>query len=685
MALIANASGPLIDAVLPRLASGRPRIAYHLLRFSGESPDWSEIVERAGLAEVALVTVDVFDTVLHRRLVGDGALELAISQAVAASGGWSGTAQSYATARRSAVTENPSACLAELYESSALSSGVIDADACLRAEFELERRLVRPVPGAADALVAVRASGKQVLFLSDMHLPSALISEFLLDSGLMTASDEIVVSCEAGSSKAGGELFAQIARDRDLPLSSLLHIGNSLWSDGAQAAASGARSMVTQWAEPTMREQWLADLVGTSGPLIAGAARTARLELDRRHPDSTAAEIGVSVVGPLMTAFVLWIRQRALSCGARHVVFLARDGELPYRIAKAMPDRYWEGLELSYVHGNRETLMLAGAHVTGIDAWLEIWAGQSESYLQRSRVSRPFEETLRLMGLSLDDLPPDHLARSLDPSKPIGVNDDDCWIALTGDARVRAIIEARSAEQHELVSEYLAQIGLQNGKSVVVDIGWRGQLGVSIDTLLEPLSGHHPLNLHFGGSGVSSVIDSLAEFERFAFDDSVAAPPMLDVVMSIESFSSSGSERAIGYQRNESGGVEVRFSPAEPGVWNAQRACLWDAAVEVGRLLPEPEELAEFGCIDFDIGEAAAQLLTLLWLLPTEQEALVGTRLQIRVDGEVSPIPLASRYRVSELTGQRPDVPRLWRAASLRLTPRPFRMLLRIYFSAQDR
>ena len=87
---------------------------------------------------------------------------------------------------------------------------------------------------------------------------------------------------------------------------------------------------------------------GSTGVAIAEAARSARSHLGHQGKSyDTAAAIGTQCIGMSMAAFLLWVRANCESENIDQAIFLARDGELPLKMAEAMPADYWE---LSLIH-----------------------------------------------------------------------------------------------------------------------------------------------------------------------------------------------------------------------------------------------------------------------------------------------------------------------------------------------
>ncbi len=420
-----------------------------------------------------------------------------------------------------------------------------------------------------------------------------------------------------------------------------------------------------------------------TGALVANAA--ARV-CDESVPgvDRELHELGADVLGQMMIPFVLWVRARCESEGIRHVEFLARDGEVPYDIANALPDDYWFGWSLGYLHCGRRAWSLAAAHVVGAEAWIDVGTEDSFSFLRHSVNEVRFAAMLERCGLTVADLPAHSPLHRVDATQAHDNRQAQQWTELLRSGDLNDLIEQRAAEPAQLVLASLRQRGLPDGPIALVDVGWRGQQAWMISALLEAATGHQPLHLHFGGDGVRPSIDSRARIERFALDDSKRPHPVDTPVVCIEMFLASGKPRLLGYRRDEGGAVVEEFEKSSSAVDTTTRRVLAAGAVQAARLMPPFSELGSLQAGNHGI-EAVRRLLELFWNHPTKTETSLLSGLRFETDDAGAAIgPVILRYRPTELLG-RSATPRHWRQASLVATPQPFRSMMRLYFSIRGR
>ena len=85
-------------------------------------------------------------------------------------------------------------------------------DACIEQELALEEEALTPTPGIVQALIAARATGARLIFVSDMYLTATQIRRLLRHCGLETFFDDGYSSTDVGRRKATGRMFPWLLR-----------------------------------------------------------------------------------------------------------------------------------------------------------------------------------------------------------------------------------------------------------------------------------------------------------------------------------------------------------------------------------------------------------------------------------------------------------------------------------------
>ena len=628
------------------------------------------------------ISVDVFDTLLTRRVVGDPSLWWIVGSTLVRDGRWHADVDAFVRARRTASDARPNGTLADIYAERVLADHCSPVDG-VATEHAVERSVTVALDGACEGLERLRADGHRLIFVSDMHLSREHIWDCLLDHGLATRSDELVVSSEMGAAKWDGTLFPLLSRGTDAPIG--WHIGNDLWSDVAMAERAGVRALPVRRGEATRLERSMVGHPGSVGAAVAAAALAARSGADGAGPVQDALrEVGADVGGQCLTAFLLWIRETCEGLGVRHVLFLARDGELPLQMARAMPADHWDGFTLTYLQGSRRMWSVAAAASLGVEDWLAAGTADASAFLRQGERALPWGSLLGRLALRPDDLTvaaPRLAGLPADQPLPSGLAAE--WLRALQDPAVRRTIASRAERQHTDLLDHLHTRGVGAGRVAVVDVGWRGQLAWHISAVLRGLTGAEPVHLHFGGVDIATSEAAQVDIRRFAVDDSREALPFPDVVSCVETITASGKERARSLERGTDGSVRLVFDPALPDMDTEHRHELWRAAVAAAAALPSRATLRGWDLRSGDLDRQVRQVLADFWLRPTRVHALAAAHLAAEVDDAGAGVHPVARPYVLRSRGGGPG--RTWRQGSLRLTTPLLRAPLTAVLRLRDR
>lgn len=126
--------------------------------------------------------------------------------------------------------------LQEIYDRLAVRSG-IDKETGMKAEIELELTYCRPNKFLLEVFNRLIKMGKTVIILSDMYLPSNVISEMLTKCGY-TGYDALYVSSDYGETKSFGNIYGLITQKYGKD-KSYIQIGDNPISDIKNAKLNG--------------------------------------------------------------------------------------------------------------------------------------------------------------------------------------------------------------------------------------------------------------------------------------------------------------------------------------------------------------------------------------------------------------------------------------------------------------
>ena len=634
-----------------------PRVAFRLHRMGlgVVTTTWDQLADLVQCERPETLAVDVFDTCLVRDLVGDDAVEESIDR-VGASAGRDGHEEDSSPTKR------------------------VRADLAA----DVEKLLCRPVPDVARSLARVRAHGVAIVFLSDTERSSSTLRAILEEAGIFVEGDRLVASCEAGATKSDGDLFTKMWPADSGQAGQVWHVGDNLWSDVARAQQAGLRAMTIRAAVPTRYETAMAARPSTAGPAVAAGARKARLAIaaaagDVPSIDTELETLGAQVAGQSFGSFLIWTAQQVRTERISQVWFLARDGELLYDMARAVPADHWGDATLGYLHCSRWSWYLAGAASAGLEAWQEAGTRDETSFIHANRHRVPLRSLLGRIGLHSSDLSGHPELGRLPAAKPLPATMAAQWDALLSDPAIGDVIKVRAEERRSLIIGYLQGLGFPDGPVGLVDVGWRGGLASVMSPIIREVTGHEPVHFHFGGDKVLADAEATVDIRRFAFDGVSSPFPVTNPVSCVETFTASGRARVVGYDRADDGTVVPVLEREVSEINNLQHHRLWDGAVRTARHLPSLALLEELQCDTDSLGPDANRVLALWWTDPSgaEPEALRGLGFEADDDGQ-SIQPLVQPYSAMEIALNRKRS-RSWQQGSAALSPWFIVVMLRVY------
>jgi predicted HAD superfamily hydrolase len=334
-------------------------------------------------------------------------------------------------------------------------------------ELQLEQALAVPVRENVDRLQAGD------LIVSDMYLPQRELQN-VLAALRIPDTVELVVSSSEGVRKADGRLWDRlVARYPRLQL----HVGDNLRSDVTEPRKRGLRSEHYTGCDLNRYEQALVD-GSIDGSVVAAACRAARLGRPRHEAseeDRQLDEVFASVFAPLFTGFVDWVLDSCMKRGVRTVLFMARDGQLLYRLACERVRSRGLELVLRYVYGSRRALHLPG--LSDLES-AKSWLLENTPLLSLADVADRAELSRELMTEIAGQYGFDQIECNL------SIKQRERLPALVSDARFVAAIRERSQERWSAANDYYLSVGLGTEPVAMVDVGWNGRMQASLRGIL---------------------------------------------------------------------------------------------------------------------------------------------------------------------------------------------------------
>jgi|GEM_PF-4043164 len=604
-----------------------------------------------------MVTLDVFETVLSRRIAEGVSLALFVAEEAAAKHGLVMSPAEFKASRDLAerrarlIAPGAEPTLADIYRQWMMDSGCSHELGQAIAELELvwEERLLCIVPGIDPLLTRLRQTHGSLVYVSDIHLPSKWLESQLRRHGLFVGGDRLYVSCEHGASKTrDGELFPIVLKLEGRQAREVVHYGNNGHADCRMAMKRGLRAEHLPLANLNRYERALeADSTETLGwsSLLAGASRLARVECCALAPKASEVQLALacSAAAPIQISYVCWLLRTAQEKGIRRLYFLARDGYPLWKCAEKLVAQMAPGMELRYLHVSRAALF---------DPLEE----DGDSVRKRLFWPLPKPPTLHTIAgrlqMEINELaallPPDLVGKAgsqtaLEPETLHAI-----WSEIRSPTRLNQYLAAKTQEKRALALRYFQEQGLMEGlPNAVVDVGWSGSLKRSIDNLLDSVRAARPSLFLFAcrpGPGIRDRLDQVYSFT--GYDKPSWWSNGVDLL--IETFCTVMEGSTIGYQVVDGCAIPIKAAGQE----EAQKAWGMEGVLEAVQLttqrFAEALQLVPRTELPKAMPEVARRVLRLFAVTPRHEEVLAWGTFPYDVGmGDDIPSPLAPRLQIN--------------------------------------
>ncbi len=464
----------------------------------------SDLVRAADAAAAAsdTLTLDIFDTLVIRRIADPDQVKLPVARYIAARAAQAGIALSWQTClqwraeieqahrdRNGAAHPDHEACYPEFMgELLDRIFGERAGPDLLRDvtdwELKLEQALIVPRAELADLVRRWHAAGKRTWAMTDIYLPSTHIRPLLERAGLMPFLSGVASSADACEAKASGAGFRRLREREGLDPARWIHVGDNPWSDGARPAELGIRAFVLRDAAEAHRKALYRryERAAAARPFWKGRlVQQLMLPLEGENTERLPLYVhGYNFFGPLVGGFVQHLAERSRALGLRRLYFFSREGATFLKAwERSVPWLYPDGgaPEARYLHVSRVALASATCARRGLthaDAPLALLPA----------TNRDIRDVFRVFGLRLEGLRPflerQELAEDA-PLNPIyrGWTHENWhrFDLLLKDEAFQEAVRRQAREAGRLVERYLEQEGFFELPAVgAVDVGWLGTI-----------------------------------------------------------------------------------------------------------------------------------------------------------------------------------------------------------------
>lgn len=206
-------------------------------------------------------------------------------------------------------------------------------------ELDYESQTLHLNPRIVPILNAALESGKTIICVSDMYLPSSFLSDLLLKNGIEGIS-KVYVSSEYRKNKGSGELFSQVLDDYGISPDRLTHFGDNEASDYAIPRTMGISAYlvdryIDRFLQASSNYKYLKFF--EKNDTLSSSVHLALMSEYRYTEDISCSfwrDFAYCVGGPLAYSYVQFICKVAEAEKIDKLLFVARDGMMLQKIYK---------------------------------------------------------------------------------------------------------------------------------------------------------------------------------------------------------------------------------------------------------------------------------------------------------------------------------------------------------------
>lgn len=390
--------------------------------------------------------------------------------------------------------------------------GQLDTRLLMQLELDLERKSLYPVKSTLQRVQQLSNANERIIYISDTYLSADFIQEVLATHGFHGSSN-LYVSGETGLLKRTGNLFRYVLECEGIKARQLHHFGDNKRTDYLVPGLLGVHCDHLHNTRLNRYEKYTPDREADTLTIsrINGISRLQRVDTINRDAMSNGiSRLAGDVIGPLLTAYMAWVVRDALKRDVRRLYFVARDGQVLFRIATAMSG-FMDVPECRYLYGSRHAWFLPSITTESAEnpGWLNI----------RGMSTAPVDILSRL-DLSVDDV--SHLLQEppwidYDLHAQLESADLDAFCRIFIHPDVQALIQKKSCRTRQAALDYFRQEGLLDDvRWSLVDIGWLLNCQVALKRILGNVDpGRHVHGYYLGVNRHYSRECSSDEFTPF--------------------------------------------------------------------------------------------------------------------------------------------------------------------------
>jgi predicted HAD superfamily hydrolase len=359
-------------------------------------------------------------------------------------------------------------------------------------EVETEKEICFINPMIKDLIKKLVLEGKKVILTSDMYLSEKQITE-ILEHNSMNVSDisHIFISYEQRKSKYKGNMYPYILEQINVKANQMIHIGDNYTSDIINAEQWGINTIYYDVisGDKFLNLELEALKYGNLVPQVYALRRyVASLKNDLSEEQKKWFNIGVIILGPLLTGGAEWVLDVARENTITNVYPLMREGKLLGRLlGQAQAYREEENV-IKPLYISRKSIFLPSIKKVDeemISDLFNIKKVTIGNVFEMLKIQEYNGEFLKYLGVEIKE------AKKIEYE---GKRLDEYLKEYLLSKSVIAGIENSIENSTQLIKGYLDSLGIDK-PFLTIDIGFKGTIQKGIEKTLDKIDIDN-LNVH---------------------------------------------------------------------------------------------------------------------------------------------------------------------------------------------
>ncbi len=232
------------------------------------------------------------------------------------------------------------------------------------AEIEAEIAHVEPIKEKIDLLFSLKEKDCDILLISDMYLPEAIIRQMLDKADTRLSTIPLYLSSSIGYQKSTGKLYEHIFFDVDYQYSRWVHYGDNRHADGVVPRRYGIQTRVHDIDDFIPFESGVVNQSNVNMKYVAYQLATKmqryRTSLANHSNDIEREQkyYAYAYVGSALVPYIHWVIKDAIKRGYQTLYFISRDGHYLKQVADKIIKYNGYLIKTKYIYGSRKAWRL---------------------------------------------------------------------------------------------------------------------------------------------------------------------------------------------------------------------------------------------------------------------------------------------------------------------------------------